>query len=149
MAEINRQQLILALVAAGPNPRLAGVDLTALDMHRLNLEGAIMRGVVAQACNLQEAILRSVNATGADISLSKMAYADLNAANLTSVNFTATDMTGVRLTGANLTNAILNGANLTNASLTGANVTGVRFDERTTWPDGKKGTQSNPSNYIK
>ena len=44
MAEINRKELILALIGAGANPRLAGVDLTALDMTRLDMSGANMRG---------------------------------------------------------------------------------------------------------
>jgi hypothetical protein len=30
----------------------------------------------------------------------------------------------------------------------GAKVDGVKFDQRTTWPDGKKGDQSTPANYI-
>ena len=66
MAEITREQLILALIAAGPNPRLAGVDLTALDLKRLSLEGANVRGANLQGANLQEAILRATNMTGVD-----------------------------------------------------------------------------------
>jgi hypothetical protein len=35
MAELSRKELIVALMASGENPRLAGVDLSALDMTRL------------------------------------------------------------------------------------------------------------------
>ncbi|MBK8035456.1 MAG: pentapeptide repeat-containing protein [Chloroflexi bacterium] len=52
------------------------------------------------------------------------------------------------MTNANLTNAILNGANLTGANMKGAIVTGLKFNESTTWPDGKKGSQGNPVSYT-
>jgi uncharacterized protein YjbI with pentapeptide repeats len=47
-----------------------------------------------------------------------------------------------------MTNAVLNNANLQSADMKGANVSGVKFNEQTTWPDGKKGSQSNPANYV-
>ena len=60
MAEISRKELVLALIGAGSRPRLAGIDLGAIDLHRLDFEGANMRGVRMAASNLQEAIMRSV-----------------------------------------------------------------------------------------
>ena len=50
MAEITRKELILALIQAGTNPRIAGVDMSALDMTRLNLEGGNLRGANMMAC---------------------------------------------------------------------------------------------------
>jgi len=87
--------------------------------------------------------------TGVDATGAQMPFADFNNSTLLGTNFTGANLTGVRLAGANMTNAVLNGANLTNADMKGANVNGVKFDERTTWPDGKKGSASNPGNYIK
>jgi uncharacterized protein YjbI with pentapeptide repeats len=57
-------------------------------------------------------------------------------------------MQGARLTAANMSNMILNGANLKDADMKGANVSGIKFDEQTTWPDGKKGSAGNPASYI-
>jgi uncharacterized protein YjbI with pentapeptide repeats len=59
-----------------------------------------------------------------------------------------TNLQGARLTAVNLTNAILNGANLSGANLKGAIVNGVKFDNGTTWPDGKKGSAGNPIDYT-
>jgi len=44
---------------------------------------------------------------------------------------------------------VLNSANLQGANLQGANVSGLKFDEKTTWPDGKKGSAGVPLDYTK
>ena len=74
MAEISRKDLILALLGAGTNPRIAGVDLSALDMTRLNLEGSNLRGANMMACTCRETILRSTNMTGVDCTTAQMPH---------------------------------------------------------------------------
>ena len=54
-----------------------------------------------------------------------------------------------RLAGVDLSNAILHGANLQGANLQNATITGVKFDEKTVWPDGKMGTKGDPLSYTK
>lgn len=52
------------------------------------------------------------------------------------------------MTNANLKDATFNAANLRGANMKGANITGLKFDERTVWPDGKVGSQGSPADYI-
>ena len=51
MGEITRKELVLALIGASSKPRLAGVDLSALNLHRLDLEGANLRGRPRPSCS--------------------------------------------------------------------------------------------------
>ena len=101
------------------------------------------------ACTCRETILRSTNMTGVDCTSAQMPFADFNNSTLLGTNFSGTNLTGARLSGANLTNAVLNSANLQGANMQGANVSGLKFDEKTTWPDGKKGSAGAPLDYTK
>lgn len=71
MAEITRKELILALVGAD-YPKLAGVDLSGLDMRGLHLEratfvGANLRGADLRGARLKLARFRGADLTGADL----------------------------------------------------------------------------------
>ncbi|MBK8029667.1 MAG: pentapeptide repeat-containing protein [Chloroflexi bacterium] len=117
-------------------------------MTRLDMTGASARAAKFVAATLREAILINANLSFSDMTTVQGVGLDLNGANLTGVNFSSATLTSARLTNANLTNAILNGANLTGANMKGAIVTGLKFNESTTWPDGKKGSQGNPVSYT-
>ena len=148
MAEITRKELILALVPAGATPRLSGVDLTALDMTRLDMNGSNLRGSKLAAATLREAILRNSNCSYTDFQSALLVGTDFDGANLTGANLSGANLSSARLTNANLSGATLNSANLTGANMSGAKIDGLRFNESTTWPDGKKGSQGNPNDYI-
>jgi uncharacterized protein YjbI with pentapeptide repeats len=83
---------------------------------------------------------------GADLSWAYLRGANLASANLGSANLLGTSLNGANLSKANLMGACLNGADLRGADLRGAslhwvllekaNLSGVRYDEKTRWPDG-------------
>ena len=52
MAEITREQLILALIQAGERPRLAGLDLSGLKLTALNLSKADLKGADLSGASL-------------------------------------------------------------------------------------------------
>ena len=72
----------------------------------------------------------------------------ITGSNLTGANMSSSNLQSARLTNTNMTNAIINDANLQGASMKGATVNGLKFNEGTTWPDGKKGSQGNPVSYT-
>ena len=70
MAEITRKELALALIAAGDHPRLAGMDLSGLNMRSFDLHGADLSeanlsGADLRGANLYKAVLRGVDLRGA------------------------------------------------------------------------------------
>lgn len=72
----------------------------------------------------------------------KLENTDLTAVNLTRAYLTRAPFTAANLTHADLTHADFTAANLTGTDLTRADLTGarglteIRYDEKTTWPDG-------------
>lgn len=107
-----------------------------------------MRGANLQAATLREAIFRSVTIQYANLAVVQAVGTDFNGANLTGSNLSGANLQGSRLSMANLSNTNLSGANLLDATLSGANVEGIKFDETTTWPDGKTGSRAKPADYV-
>ena len=55
---------------------------------------------------------------------------------LKAANLQNTDLEGVNLEGADLRQADLEGANLEGANLKGADLTDIKYNAKTTWPEG-------------
>ena len=64
MAEITRQQLMLALIQAGERPRLAGLDLSGLKLTTLNLSKADLKGADMSGASLEWADLGEADYQG-------------------------------------------------------------------------------------
>jgi len=94
VAEITRKELVLALIAAGQNPRLMGLDLSGLDLsglalHRANLARANLSHANLIMANLFEANLTGANLTGANLSganLNKVIWSSTNCPDGTNSN---------------------------------------------------------------
>jgi uncharacterized protein YjbI with pentapeptide repeats len=124
-----------------------------VDLHKVNLQGAVFRGAYLYGANLSTNDLIKANFYGADAHGANLSWANLSGAKLNKANlgcFTTSqfdvsvgllahepprsvDCTTLRraiLTGANLSYANLTGANLTGASLVGAILGGARYNTR-------------------
>ena len=157
MAELTRRELVLAL-ASVPNVacraphhliRLAGVDLSGLNLRGLNLAHADLAGADLRGCELSDArlyecdlsgadltdaVLRGVYAEGASFVASKLVRADFRHSerNL----FYGTSLAGADFRGADLADGVLAGADLCgadfrDAALARVDFRGARLDRRT------------------
>jgi hypothetical protein len=139
------------------NEVINGCDLSALPV---SCQGAVLHNMRLQYANFEDADLRGVTFTGANLYRANLTRADLRAANLTATNLNrasllgahlsdaklvgarmiGVDLSGANLSGAALVSAELPGANLTDANLSGANLSGAILTDatlcRTTMPDG-------------
>ncbi|MGV9747787.1 pentapeptide repeat-containing protein [Rhodococcus zopfii] len=133
------------------NVTLVGADLTGATLTGVDMTGVDLTEVDLVSVDLTRATLISVDLAEAKLADVKLKSATLNYANLTGAHLTGVDLAGARLLGANLSGANLTGvdlfdadlteadlceARLSWADLTDANLTGVRWDDRTIWPDG-------------
>jgi len=135
MAEITREELVLALIGAGDHPRLGGLDLSDLDMTGLDLSGANLGGADLSGADLSMADLSVAELSVADMVGANLRGADLVGANLYMANLSGAELSWACLIGAylikanlggvNLYEADLRGANLREANLSGANLYGV------------------------
>lgn len=96
---------------------LTEANLKMADMGKADLAGADLRGAALYKADLSGACLIEVNLTGASLGAANLSGADLRGTKLCGADFDETD-----LSGANLTEADLTGANLTRADITGANL---------------------------
>lgn len=148
MAEITRRELVLIL-AAVPHVvcrrpehliRLAGVDLSGLDLRGLNLAHADLSGANLRGCDLTDARLSDADLSGADLTdaILRGVYADgatFTDAILVRVDFRTserdlyygTHLMGADFEGADLTDACFAGAELGAAKFAGARVRGADF----------------------
>jgi hypothetical protein len=140
MAELTRKELILILasvphlVCRKPDHllRLAGVDLSGLDLRGLNLAHADLAGADLRGCDLSDARL-----TEADLSGANLTDADLRGVYAEGATFV--DAVLVRADfrksdrdlfyGTHLAGADFQGADLTDARLDGVQLWGARFGE--------------------
>jgi mxaC protein len=122
-AELNRDQVLALIAAAGPDygpdltrRDLTGLDLSGVDFKRADLFAADLSGAsVARAnlasANLNRAILRETDLRGADLSNASMFAVVANGA-----NFSGANLSGARVIGE-LKEANLDGAKLVGADL--------------------------------
>jgi hypothetical protein len=131
----------------GERPKLAGEDLSEMDLTGVNLgeadltDAELFQTDLSEA-NLKMATLRGADLSGADLSGAalykaeladaclieanltgaSLGAADLRGADLRGTKFRKTDLNEADLSGANLNEADITGANLTRADITGANL---------------------------
>lgn len=127
MAEITRQQLILALAATpsereGIHGRLAGVDLSGLDLSRLNLSRLDLSRASFKGCRLVEANFDHSCANDADFTGADLSGAYLHCMAAFDARFVRA---ALRKVDAGLMDA--ERADLTEADLTGACLVGGDF----------------------
>jgi uncharacterized protein YjbI with pentapeptide repeats len=127
----NQEQLVILRqgVEAWNSWRRENPD-TELDLRRVDLSKANLKGAVLGEGNLRGVLLRKASLQGAklwgtDLREADLTGAELILANLTVANLSKADLTGAELGDANLSGAYLWQANLTGAHLTGANLTGA------------------------
>ncbi|SUS06195.1 conserved hypothetical protein [uncultured Defluviicoccus sp.] len=100
---------------------LRSAKLDCADLSMAEFSNADLCGARLHGANLYRALLRGVNALGANLSRS----------NLHDANLMRADLSGADLSGANLSRADLRGANLSHADLSGARVEGARLSDNT------------------
>jgi hypothetical protein len=111
----------------GERPKLAGEDLSEMDLTGVNLgeadltDAELFQTDLSEA-NLKMATLRGADLSGADLSGAALYKAELADACLRGTKFRKTDLNEADLSGANLNEADITGANLTRADITGANL---------------------------
>lgn len=98
-----------------PRLWLAYADLNRADLHRDELQGAVLTGAAMQLADLQEIQLQGAKLGCADLRQAQLINADLIGA-----LFYLADFKGASLQGANLSQAYLESADLSGADLSGA-----------------------------
>jgi hypothetical protein len=115
--------------------RDVSADDPLLDLHEVDLSGSknLLGGVNLRKVNLQGADLR-----GAMLDRTNLQQADLRSADLREAFLTSANLQGASLTAAKLQGAYLNNTNLQEVfDLEGANIKGAFADRGATkWPDG-------------
>ena len=111
MSELERYQVLMAVISGRGPAYLRGVNLTYIDLSGAGwLAEADLRGADLESANLKRANLRGAN----------LESANLCSANLSGANLSEACLTGVKANVSNLSMAILRGADLKKASLIGA-----------------------------
>jgi hypothetical protein len=106
------------------------VDLSHINIHRVDLEGADLRGIIAPYGEFSAANLEGSNLRGADLRLATLSGvnfggADLQEANLRGALLGKTDLSGADLRGADLRGAHAEEAHFEKADLRGASLEGA------------------------
>jgi len=136
MAELTRDQLLMAVISGRGPAYLRGVDLSSIDLssagwlagadlQQTNLSHTILSRSNLSLANLERANLQGANLAGANLENANMERARLNVANLMQANLRNANLRGARLVGANLMRASLEGADLEGADLEGASLEGA------------------------
>ena len=125
---------------------LRGANLTSAvlinaDLTYAKLEGAILKNAELQYADLSDADLSEAILSYAILSNAKLhgtiiRGANLEGASLEGANLRDADLYGAVLRYADLEGADLEDANLTGANLKGAKLEGVKYNDRTIWPEG-------------
>lgn len=110
------------------------LNLSGSDLREANMSGAKMSFTILKNADLRRADLSHVTMVGAKLEGSKLAGANLSSAimvsqSLIDINLRGADLRGSDLERANLGGADLRGANLKGAKLRDANVGGALIDE--------------------
>lgn len=145
MAELTREQLLMAIIAGRGPAYLRGINLSKLDLSNAgwlveadlretnlsdtNLSGANLKGSKLEGSNLRKANCMRANLEGADLSGANLNVVNLQLANLRNANLQSASLVGANLAGANLAGASLAGAKLDGANLDRVNFDGASFEE--------------------
>jgi len=132
MAELTREQLLMAVISGRGPAFLRGVDLSALnlanagwlceaDLQQANLAGANLSKANLKDANLEKANLHGSNLTGTILEGANLREARLTATVAKMANLRGANLHSARLVGVNLFRADLEGANLESADLEGTN----------------------------
>ncbi len=133
MSEINREQLLMAVIGGRGPAYLRGMNLSSMDLSGAGwLIEADLRGSNLSSANLKSAILRHANLEKANLASTNLLGANLENANMLDVkanmaNFSRANLRGVNLKGANLVSADFLRADLTEADLEGADLEGANL----------------------
>jgi uncharacterized protein YjbI with pentapeptide repeats len=121
-ANLSRTDLTGAILtgAAGSRANLAGTNFNYATLTGVNLDGASMPGANFNHAQASQVSWIAADLSGANLSMANASQGNFELANLTGANLTDTNLTGANLTGANLTGALIGQANFTRALLTGA-----------------------------
>ncbi len=122
-----------ALVRKGGSsfkPRLAGADLSGLEMREIRLDGADLSdanlsGSDLSRANLSGARLRGCDLSEADLSGARLIHTDFSNADLRKARLTGARAHGALFTGADVSGTHLEKADLSRASMQGASVSGT------------------------
>jgi len=101
---------------------LAAANLKMAYLKKAKLHGAYLKGANLNGGQLQEAILRHSNLSGANLNKAYLGGADLRDADLTKVNLVRANLINTNLNGASLVEADLRNAILTEANFTAADL---------------------------
>jgi len=143
VSELNREQLLMAVIAGRGPAYLRGVnlcsvdlsgagwladaDLRGADLSDANLKRANLRGANLEMANMHSANLIGANFEGANLFKVKANVANLNMANLRGANLKEANLVGATLMRADLEESDLEGADLEGANLEGSNLTKARI----------------------
>jgi uncharacterized protein YjbI with pentapeptide repeats len=120
--------------------KMAGVDLTGLDLRGTKFDSASLRKAVIWNCQLQKASFAKANLDGADVSFCKCQETSFEGASLVGAevrtNCQKANFRNANLTKADFTDADVCGADFTGATLDKADFEGAKFDQDTKFPDG-------------
>jgi hypothetical protein len=103
---------------------LREADLSGASLSKVELHGAIPRGVRLSVANIRRPILRGVR-----FSVANLGGADLSEANLSRTNLSGADLSRADLSGADLSRADLGGADLSEANLSRADLSKANLSE--------------------
>ena len=111
-------------------PRLAGADLSGLNLgearlDRADLTDVNLSGAILLRANLSEARLRGADLSGANLTGARLLHSDFSNANLQKADLSGTRAHGAVFNGADLRGTRLDNADLSRASLGGASVSGA------------------------
>lgn len=143
MAELERYQILMAVISGRGPAYLRGVnlayidlsgagwlaeaDLRGADLEGANLKRANLRGANLEAANLHSANLLGTNLEGANLFQVRAKVANLGMAVLRGANLKETNLVGANLMKADLEEADLTGSDLEGANLEGSNLRGARI----------------------
>ena len=138
MSELERHQVLMAVISGRGPAYLRGVNLASLDLsgagwladadlRGADLEGANLKRANLKRANLEMANLHSVNLWGANLEGANLFRARGRVANLAMTVLRGTNMKEVNLVGATLMKADLEEADLDGADLEGANLEGCNL----------------------
>jgi uncharacterized protein YjbI with pentapeptide repeats len=125
-------QMALYVLGDRPHPdQERPLYLSFADLRIASLAGRDLRGIFARNTSLAGAWLQ-----GAQLDDAYLKESDLRQARLDGASLVNAKLNNAHLQGANLQGADLRGADLRETCLDSANLSGVKFDQRTKWPNG-------------
>ncbi len=136
MAELSREQILVAVISGRGPAFLRGVDLSRIDLsnagwlvgadlYQTNLSHSNLSGANLKDANLERSNLDGASIVGTNLEGANLNHTKITGGNLRRANLRGASLQGARLVGAicvkvNLEGALLEGADLEGANLEGA-----------------------------